>query len=115
MKTYKDVYELPLKKWEDYCGRVYDKKDNFVFEFLINGKNNQNTMLDVINGNQNYNKSAFKHEQGIIKTDETNAILIRGWGNLTGKGGMNLSGEEASNIQNTFADFIVEQLNRRKP
>ena len=35
-------------------------------------------------------------------------ILIRGWGNLTGAGAHNLSVEEAANIQDTFADFIVE-------
>ena len=39
---------------------------------------------------------------------------IRGWGNLTGAGAHNLSVEEAANIQDTFADFIVERLNFRK-
>jgi len=42
-------------------------------------------------------------------------ILIRGWGNLTGTGAHNLKEEEAANIQDTFAEYIVEQLNRRNP
>jgi len=45
--------------------------------------------------------------------DETEAILIRGWGGLTGIGGLNLSTLEAAHVQDTFAEYIVKQLNRR--
>ena len=33
MKTYKDIYELPL---EESHGWIYDQKRNFVFQFMIN-------------------------------------------------------------------------------
>ena len=57
----------------------------------------------------------FRHEDGfILDNDHNKLILIRGWGNLTGIGAHNLSVEEAANIQDTFADFIVERLNFRK-
>ena|SRR5690554_6284011 len=111
MKTYKDVYKLPV---EDQYGWVYDQKENFVFQFLIEDEEKEKLILDVINGKQKLeNKElAFIHKNGVIKTNRGEGIiLIRGWGNLTGR--LNLSDEEAANIQDTFAEFIVEQLNKR--
>lgn len=113
MKTYKDVYQLPL---EDMHGRIYDQNENFVFQFIIDDEKTQQKILDVINGKENFKNLdlLFKHEQGqIVDKSGLPIILIRGWGNLTGTGAMNLSVEEASNIQDTFASFIVERLNYR--
>ena len=112
MKTYKDVYQLPL---EESHGWIYDQKRNFVFQFMIDDKKTEQKILDVINGKENLKRIdlVFKHEKGIIKDKDRELILIRGWGNLTGPGAMNLSVEEASNIQDTFANFIVERLNYR--
>ena len=113
MKTYKEVYQLPL---EDQHGWIYDKKGNFVFQFLIDNEEMEKKLLDVINGKKNLTNLdlVFKHEQGqVVDKSGLPIILIRGWGNLTGTGAMNLSVEEASNIQDTFADFIDERLNYR--
>ena len=113
MKTYKDVYKLPL---EENHGWIYDQKNNFVFQFLIDDEKTEQKILDVINGKENLKNLdlVFKHEKGqIIDKSGLAIILIRGWGNLTGTGAMNLSVEEAANIQDTFADFIVERLNFR--
>jgi lipopolysaccharide export LptBFGC system permease protein LptF len=113
MKTYKDVYQLPL---EENHGWIYDQKNNFVFQFMIDDEKTEQKILDVINGKENFKNLdlVFKHEQGqIVDKSGLPIILIRGWGNLTGTGAMNLSVEEASNIQDTFADFIVERLNYR--
>jgi hypothetical protein len=113
MKNYKDVYLFPL---EELHGWVYDQKENFVFQFMIDDEKTQQKILDVINGKENLKNLdlVFKHEQGeIVDKSGMSLILIRGWGNLTGIGAMNLSDEEASNIQDTFANFIVERLNYR--
>jgi hypothetical protein len=113
IKTYKDVYQLPL---EDSHGWIYDQKRNFVFQFMIDDEKTEQKILDVINGKENFKNFhlSFYHEKGIIKDNkDREIILIRGWGNLTGTGAMNLSTEEASNIQDTFANFILERLNYR--
>ena len=113
MKTYKDIYELPL---EESHGWIYDQKRNFVFQFMIDDEKKEQKILNVINGKENFKNLdlVFKHEQGqIVGKSGLPIILIRGWGNLTGIGSMNLSVEEASNIQYTFANFIVERLNYR--
>lgn len=113
MKNYKDVYQFPL---EESYGWIYDQKRNFVFQFLIDDEKSEKKLLDVINGKENLTNLniLFKHENGqIIDKSGREIILIRGWGNLTGSGAMNLPEKEASNIQDTFADFIVERLNYR--
>ncbi len=113
MKTYTDVYQLPL---EENHGWIYDQKGNFVFQFMIDDEKTERKILNVINGEENFKNLdlVFKHEKGqIVDKSGLPIILIRGWGNLTGIGAMNLSVEEASNIQDTFASFIVERLNYR--
>ena len=116
MKTYKDIYKFPLI---NLYGRVSDSNGNFVFQFVIDDEEKQDITLKVINGDMNFKNQnlIFKHDGGYINVEDESIlkpiILIRGWGNLTGVGGHNLSAEEAANIQDTFAEFIVTQLNKR--
>lgn len=44
--------------------------------------------------------------------DKKLMLIIRGWGMLTGVGGYSLDANTAIAIQNEFASFIVEQLNK---
>lgn len=128
MKTYKDIYRFPLKKAK-YGSWVYDSANNFVFQFESKfdekgsyAKGWQEFVAKVIDTLNAEDKMAlhhgkFVHENGDIFIQEdklkTHVITIRGWGGLTGVGGHNLSSEDAANIQDTFADFIVERLNER--
>lgn len=125
MKTYKDIYKFPLHQWQDHSW-VSDANDNFVFqfeprfdakgEFLEGWKELEKKALEAINGRGFFDKEVY-HKQGeiFIKDWYEPIITIRGWGNLTGTGGHNLKAEEAANIQDTFAEFIVKQLNKREP
>lgn len=121
MKTYLDIYLPPLLQETMNDGkilssRITDSKHQFVFQFITGNDKEQTNMINAINGvKQLENKLlSFKHKEGyIIANDVIKVILIRGWGNLTGIGGHKLSVEEASNVQDTFAEFIVEQLNKK--
>lgn len=118
MKTYKDIYQFPLRKLE-YCSHVLDAKDQFVFQFEHHCMlEDEQDVLDAINGENTSpmkNELKFIHDKGMIveTTTNTDCLLIRGWGNLTGIGAHNLPAEEAANIQDTFAEYIVERLNKR--
>ena len=119
VKTFRDIYKFPL--YDQYVDddfrsrRIVDQHDNFVFQFEKISENDQIKILDIIN-------ETFKHKDSIdvhyeqrtqkIKIGEKPLITIRGWGNLTGSGGHNLSQQEAANIQNTFAEYIVNKLNK---
>lgn len=127
MKTYKDIYKLPLRKAK-YGSWVYDSNSNFVFQFETKYDENgnylfgwvdfENRILDCINGISplvTQSDTVFTLNEGdifIIQSGiKSHIITIRGWGNLTGIGAHNLSGDEAANIQDTFAEFIIKQLN----
>lgn len=119
MKHFREIYELPLVQdiYEQWVSnRISDSKGQFVFEFTMNDEKAQSKILDAINGVKPLeNKElSFIHSEGYIIDDyERKIILIRGWGNLTGGGGHNLSSEDAANVQDTFAEFIAYQLNKR--
>lgn len=115
MKSYKDIYNLPLIL-DEGTNRVYDGDNNFVFQFIVQDEPEQHFLLDVINDKNKIisSQSYFYHSKGQIFNCYDNAIiLIRGWGNLTGIGAHNFPETEAANIQDTFAEFIVERLNKR--
>ena len=122
MKNWKDIYKLPLedefidKKDNWRSKRIEDAKGNFVFQFLNVENDTQIKILDIINGvsNTKPENAVFSHKDGDILLNNKNRVLIiRGWGNLTGQGGHNLNHEEAANIQDTFADYVVNKLNER--
>lgn len=127
MKTYKDIYEFPLHQAK-YGSWVYDKIGNFVFQFEPRfdekgqyekgWKEFEQNVLNCLNEVKNLElrvETIFTLKEGNIFITQNNntlhIITIRGWGNLTGIGAHNLSGEEASNIQDTFAEFILNKLN----
>lgn len=115
MKNYLDIYELPFHM-NPGIDWVYDKKNQFAFQFQIDDDEKNKKMLDVINSTGNFeNKDLkFSYSRGcIFANGDIEVILIRGWGNLTGSGGHNLSSDEASNVQDTLANFILDRLNDR--
>ena len=132
MKTWKDIYELPFEfppdeDGDDFfviMGRVYDAKNQFVFEFLRVSPDAKLRILSIINGEDElkFKKGLIKFEynksEQVITTEvnneKINVIRIRGWGNLTGIGGHNLKSEEAANIQDTLGEYIIERLNGEK-
>ena len=118
MKTWKDIYSMPFVKLDHYV-QVFDQNNNHVFDF-------EEYMLEdickktlkVINGeekNENGANCFYKKEnQCIYATSLDEPIIdIRGYGYLTGAGGLRLKHEEAANIQDSLAEFILLQINPR--
>ena len=117
--TFKEVYKFPLKV-DDYCPIITwtaDKQRAFDWCVDVSSKNQQE-LIDVINGiKQLQFKYKFYREDSYIFSENpifnNKPILsIRGWGYLTGVGGLHLSSEEATKFQDDFGDYIVEQLNK---
>lgn len=52
-------------------------------------------------------------EEGPNAGQEVKLFRMRGWGMLTGVGGYHLSEDKAAEIQDTFADYCVEMLNKK--
>lgn len=118
---WKDIYELPVKdtyiKGNYRSGMIHDSDGNFLFQFIHSiSFHDQQKIIDCINGHEivkNSDLKPFRYENGYIMTNTNiKIILIRGWGNLTGGGAHSLDSETATIVQDTFSNFIVEQLNK---
>ena len=123
MITFKDLYKFPFQSpSEDYYQKVTDASGNFIFQFeFYDDPVMAKLLLGAINGRKlliSTNIQFHTKDGYIYMTTDLNEpkpiILIRGWGNLTGFGGHRLSSSVAEEIQDSLADYIVEQLNRRE-
>lgn len=119
MKTFKEIF-LPLRN--DYglvFGPSYNRAFDFALPFLYpNGytisEENQQKVVDCINGKIILSKDItdFSILNGTIYYKDKVFIVTRGWGYLTGTGGLHLKEEDAIKIQDDFAAYIVEQLTK---
>lgn len=121
-------YKFPLKMWEGTTGKVFTDDNNMAFDWLLPYGKQYNgikqRLLDRING-YDYTTWATKKtfyendnghivcrvEEGENAGNEIKILLVRGWGMLTGVGGYNLDLIVASQIQDDFTKFILNQLN----
>lgn len=97
---------------------VHDKNDCMLFQFDKEvPKEERKLVLDRLNTNDKNTSEAPRHLD--LKYDSKNAeildcgkpyIVIRGWGYLTGMGGLNLGPDKASEIQDEFAQWIIHTL-----
>lgn len=116
MKECLKYYELPLR--DDYP-YIFCNDGAMAFNWMISGDSTvRETIIDKINGKS---KHQFKHKvfyrDGKIcyinnKGDIQLLLLVRGWGHLIGGGGHNLPPKKAAQIQDEFAEYIVEQINK---
>ena len=116
---WQEYYKLPLKV-DEYCDIItWTANKQRAFDWCVDiPLHNKQELIDVLN---NTVQHSFKHKfyrEGIEIYSENPifqgepVLLIRGWGYLTGLGGLHLPQEEAIKIQNAFGDYIVEQLNK---
>lgn len=122
---FKEYYKFPLKMWEDWTGKVFTQENKMAFDWFFpwdeKYDNVKQRHLDKINGlESNVPKEGvtYVHDEGriIAKLEdgsECKIALIRGWGMLTGVGGYNLPVDKAAEIQDAFADYCVEMLNKK--
>lgn len=125
MEEFKQYYKFPLKMWEGWTGKVFTQDNKMAFDWLFpwdeKYDNVKQRHLDKINGlESNIPKEGvtYVHNDGIIiakfeNGEEYKIAMIRGWGMLTGVGGYNLPIDKATEIQDAFADYCVEMLNKK--
>lgn len=114
--SFRDLYQFPFHKAK-YGSWVYDSDSNFIFQFEFDNKETQDKIIKILNGDiAEYNRQDVRVDGGCIEIningDWLNAILIRGWGLLTGVGAYNLDSKRAAKIQDTLQEYIVEKLSK---
>lgn len=116
---WQDVYKLPLKV-DDYCPIITWTADKQrAFDWCVDvSLEKQQELIDKINDTKQHQFKYKFYRDGIgiysenPKFNGEPILIIRGWGYLTGSGGLHLSSEEAIKIQDEFGDYIIEQLNK---
>lgn len=123
MEDFKQYYKLPLKMWEFMNIKVFTDDNKMAFDWLVNiPRDIKQKLIDRINGinTEPYKtKKVFYQKDGTVycriedKDQEIKLFRIRGWGMLTGVGGYNLPADKAAEIQDAFANYCVEMLNKK--
>lgn len=113
-----EFYKKPFET--DWCGLyIHDANYQMVAMFVMDiPQETKQRIIDALNSEERIpNKARLTidpENSGMILNKGENFILIRGWGNLTGTGGHNLSAEEAIKIQDNFRDWILWKLELNK-
>lgn len=117
--NWQDVYKLPLHN----LGPVKAFSSNSIMAYdYLDWKQPQeyyDHIVAIINGDIDSNSICQCINEGciIFKVNPNGSkipiLRIRGWGHLTGVGGLHLPSEEAAKIQDSFTNYIVERLNSK--
>lgn len=114
MIDFKEVYKLPLRI--DDVFKIYVKTSNNVkaFNLLDTSEKYINIVkkvINIINGDDHQHiTNNVTYKDGFIYIDNAALFLVRGWGYLTGIGGLNLAPKIAAKIQDDFCKFVVKKL-----
>jgi hypothetical protein len=121
---FKDVYKFPLEMITS--SKVMTSEFNMAFDFIPEfmekedmklfkiSKEDKKNIVRILNGEEAKinTQLSFRYENGTIFCNDLHFIWIRGWGYLTGVGGLHLKEDKAIEIQNQFAGFIIETLEK---
>lgn len=116
MRDFKEVFTPPFHT-EDGMNYIFDSKGNVCLQVLATlQKAAEDWILNKLNGTE-----PRKPKQGEFRVNEddtteiffnyTLIFIIRGWGRLTGTGGLNLPEAEAVRLQDEFGAWVVKTLN----
>jgi hypothetical protein len=117
--TFKEAYKFPLSVLD---GTVWTRDENMAFMFANNvladdphilSWHGQFNVVKSING---YEADlaplelSYNPKDATISLNGKTFLIIRGWGHLTGSGGLNLPEDTATRLQDEFAEYIIKQL-----
>ena len=73
----------------------------------------KNRMIDLLNGEDSAIPfSSVESDDDCILINGKPALIVRGWGRLTGIGGLRLEPSRAISIQNDFIKWTIKQLKK---
>jgi len=123
-KNWTECYRLPLHL-DDYGSYAWDADENMALsafnlvydengDFAPGEKERINHIIDIINGEcpTDYEaKWTAGDDVTEIYYDGKFQFLVRGWGHLTSRGGLNLPKDLAAKMQDEFIAYILDKLN----
>jgi hypothetical protein len=112
MSKWEKYYKLPLRlDPSPYSSYAWGEDDSMVLGFSNEiSREEVRYIIDVINGDEASGFENLNFSDTEFFVEDKYICEIRGWGNLTGIGGHDLTQEEAEEIHMDFRDFIYHQL-----
>ena len=113
---------MPFKN--AYNTYIFDSKGEMAFTILTEDESLIERIISVLNGEvgvkQFLKVGTDKDKQYIAVSDDIDTdkikpqLLVRGWGYLTGVGGLHLDADQAIALQNELVDYCVSRLKGSK-
>lgn len=118
-EDFKIVFKFPLKQL--ICGiKVVTDNNKPAFDWLIMNDELKEKILDLLNGkitklDDKKHEAFYDSNSCTVFLDDTMLLRIRGWGYLTGIGGLNLGVDIANKLTNDFGYWIKNKLTSKNP
>lgn len=108
--TFKEAYKGPFHHDIPYI-RCVD--NNMAFTVLTEDEKLLDDICEKLNGNSTITIPNLTIDDCYICVNNKRILMVRGWGYLTGIGGLNLNPQEASKIQDDFLQWTFETLSTK--
>ena len=105
--THKEIWKRPFRVAFPY---IFSSNGNKVLTMYDFRKERlTNTICSILNGKGGSIKTVERLSSIVFSVNGAK-IVVRGWGYLTGVGGLNLPEKEAMKIQDEFAEWLSDKL-----
>lgn len=107
--SWKDVYKLPL----EYDGYTYCWSKNGTMSIMFSrdvSEKDRKRIVDSINGKSSSKIDGLTSNGPDFYQDNQYLFCVRGWGYLTGIGGLNLPEKKAIKLQDDFINHVLDKL-----
>ena len=113
----KDAWKKYYKSPFEYDGYNYVWSENRTMSLMLGTmvEEEAERIVDALNGKKPHSIGGLRHDGPDFFIGEQYIFCVRGWGFLTGGGGMNLPHEKAVKIQDSFIEFVFETLKEIEP
>lgn len=121
MEEFKKYYKFPLQHDSEYRIMIMTEDYGMALDWLVDVSDEaKDGLLQALNGYNPLwhpmgkfvlNGGYIEYERGITKPKRI--LCVRGWGRLTGTGGYHLPEDKAAEIQDAFAEYCVNMLNKK--
>lgn len=110
IKIFSEVWNLPLRIDGNASHYVWSDNDVIALTFAIDDLSLIRAIVDRINGKACEISGKWERRGTDFYRNGKIVFIVRGWGHLTGSGGLCLPPEEAARVQDEFCDHIMLQL-----
>ena len=109
LSDWEKVYQLPIHV-DKFGSYAWSKNGTMALMFIDISEEDCFKIINSINGVEKNTIKGIHNDGPDFYQDNDLIFYVRGWGNLTGTGGLNYSEEKAIKIQDGFITHVLKSL-----